>query len=1129
MSVVVASGQTTLFDMNDVISQPTKPANPIDGTLWWNTTENKLYVYSAATGWKFSADGMAIGGVNLFTNSANFSTYSKGSDNGNSNVSAPIADVDGAYQTITFTNAGNIYFYPTSNVTRKSGETYTISLEVKTSATYGVYWYPSESIVINNGATGCIPNTGGAWQKWSYTYKQTGADSTGAKLFGFNGAAAGATLSFRKIQLEVGNMPTAWKAAPEDTQGQIDNINTTISDLGADNKITRFERSMVRGDIFDITGAYMAPTDTMPTLATIDGASYNKGSLFSLRQAAINIGVATGAGTNYALLGTAYTSLVTYLSGLSPKPWDVNSTATITITAATWDSTWKDYYTYYALLQIDVQNRQKALSDAAQSGAIAAVSNNVAKATVNIANPVTITPPIATLGLPSFQGKHIDSWNGGTGNIADGLRYKPITNPTFNSGTALTMWVKLYGDGTNNDSIAWGSQGQLVKTKAWYDVKLDNTENWAFNVDATGYKSVKATGFSPGAIVDGTVIGARYDGALLTRVSSLTAANQIILANVDNTLFVSIADTDSGWGETYTPTANEIKAFFLGWRMCNGVYNTKYVGTKEVDTLTISAAATAAGNVTVILNGGNYTIAVASGDSTSAIATKIAAVAYTGYTVSASTNVVTFTATQNVPTTAPTYSAGSTGATGSMVVTTVGDVKVWYPTSDTNLNRATNAANGVPLTESSSITDKKSLYYQIIYRTTDLTQEKVNFDGILELIQGSNQVSITYPANTPAIVTGTIAYATNLATVAQDTRYIIPTIQTRLASAEQKILNDSIVSTVTNSREYQLGLANKADSTALGNYATRNEMNGVSASVDSKIANAVNSLDFTPYVTQSQLDQTSKDITAKFSATGGMNIFKNSIGFAKTDKGGGAYSLDFWDDYTTYTVSTISDTSLDNLGFGNGFYFSANGQNKGIMQTISVIPGQPYTLSWYLNKMTSGADSSYRFFIQIQEGGVVTQQIDDNSAAVTVGYESKYMTYTPTTNSITVRFIGYANVEAVLTGLMLNIGDIALSWSLATGELYNTNIRMNINGIRVSQLDANRKEVGFTQITPNEFAGYYSTSNNGVFEKVFYLNGDETVTKKLRATQEITLGTIKIIKVESAANTGWAFVPNITS
>ncbi|WP_222124669.1 hypothetical protein, partial [Staphylococcus hominis] len=126
-------------------------------------------------------------------------------------------------------------------------------------------------------------------------------------------------------------------------------------------------------------------------------------------------------------------------------------------------------------------------------------------------------------------------------------------------------------------------------------------------------------------------------------------------------------------------------------------------------------------------------------------------------------------------------------------------------------------------------------------------------------------------------------------------------------------------------------------------------------------------------------------------------------------------------------------------------------------------------------------------------------QIADNSTMTNTGYDASHMTYTPQSDTITVRFIGYADVDATLTGIMLTIGDVPLQWSLATGEVYNTHIRMDVNGIRVSQLDENRKEIGYTQITPQEFAGYYDAEGNGSFQKIFYLNGEETVTKKLRA------------------------------
>lgn len=363
--------------------------------------------------------------------------------------------------------------------------------------------------------------------------------------------------------------------------------------------------------------------------------------------------------------------------------------------------------------------------------------------------------------------------------------------------------------------------------------------------------------------------------------------------------------------------------------------------------------------------------------------------------------------------------------------------------------------------------------------------------------------------------------ATDWTPAPEDTEYDIEILGHRVDSVEQEITSDSIVTTITESTTFKNALDSKADVDSLGEFATKTEMDELEESIQGDIDDAIDGIDFEPYATKTELEETSRAITAKFSATGGMNLVKNSIGFA---------GLDFWNHvYSNTDTTTISNLELDTLGFGSAFYFPTSA-NKGIHQDIPVVEGQIYTMSWYLNKSTAnGSDSSYRFYIQIQEHDgstwVTEYSHPNNSDVTTNGYEFDYVTYTPTTDTIRIRFIAYANCEASLTGIMLNIGDVPLQWSLATGEMYNTNIKMDINGVRVSQLDENRREIGYTQITPDEFAGYYDTDGNGTFEKVFYLNGEETVTKKFRALNEITMGGIKIIRVDRSGNNGWAFVP----
>lgn len=1050
---------------------------------------------------------------------------------------------------------------------------------------------------------------------------------------------------------------TSLAAMDSTASGQLSTAYNGINDLGNDSIITRFERSLIRGYINDITGLWLNPADAMPSIATIDASSI--GSLASLRKGARDIGVSTGAGTNYANAGTNYTSLVTYLSGMSPKPWDTTATGNITIVRNTWNSTWKAFYDSFNLLQVDVQDRQKAYADTAsgnaQSGAIAAVQNAVAHATVNIANPVTINAPVATIGLPEFQGYHTDSWYVNGKNLAlksntgwsstaynvmqgtlsenwvdggeytitikgtinsgqqfglwrdtgsalagyftydsaadlhrlhitslpttpqtgkntfsvyntpsttatnatiqwikiergstfsvftpapeemwavNGNRIQPILDPIFSTGTDLTMNVALYGDGTNNDSVSWDANGNLIKQKLWSDISLDSRLNWSMVSSATGYKQVKATGFAS-TVTNSTVQAVKFDGSYLTAVAgTFTAANQVSLQNTDNALYLTVAGTDSGWGDSYSSTAADIGAFFLGWKLCNGTYNTAYNAKREVDTLTVTAAATTAGNVTVSLNGTTYTIAVAAGDSTTSVAAKIKAATYTGYTASVSGAVVTFTATQDVLT-APTFSAGSTGVAANMVRTTIGDVKTWYPFSDTNLNRATNTANGAPTTVSPSIAETKINPYQVVYRLgTPFQETGFTFDGILALIQGNNTVSISYPTlYTPAITTGTIKYATNLATATQDLTYVIPTTMTRLVNAERKTTDDSLINVVTQSVTYQTALQTKANSADLSNYADKGTVNTLSNTVsglDTSVngTNGINSR-LSTFATTSYVDQKATGIVESFHTSGGMNLLLNSVGYSIQNDG----TIDFWTQYTAYKVKTQQNSDLQTLGFGSGFYFPADGQNKGITQTVSVVKGQPMTLSWYLNKTKSGGDSTYRFFIQILEKvnnvWTVMQQIADNSGTTTNGvYDPKYMTYTPQSTSVQLAFISYANCEAYLTGIMFSIGTVPIQWTLATGESYNTNVSMNINGVRISQFDVNKNETGYTQITPQEFAGYAATNNSGTFEKVFYLNGDETVTKKITATNSMTMGNIKILPISSAANTGWAFVQN---
>jgi hypothetical protein len=110
--------------------------------------------------------------------------------------------------------------------------------------------------------------------------------------------------------------------------------------------------------------------------------------------------------------------------------------------------------------------------------------------------------------------------------------------------------------------------GGFVKTSRIKVMDLDGSLSLAFSADYTGYKEVKITSFDTTYnAVRSTDKVVKYDGKILANGSTSTGADRSDLWSSNGTFYISIADTDSGWGETYTPTVAEIQAMAWGWKM----------------------------------------------------------------------------------------------------------------------------------------------------------------------------------------------------------------------------------------------------------------------------------------------------------------------------------------------------------------------------------------------------------------------------------------------------------------------------------------------------------------------------------------------------------------------------------
>ena len=112
---------------------------------------------------------------------------------------------------------------------------------------------------------------------------------------------------------------------------------------------------------------------------------------------------------------------------------------------------------------------------------------------------------------------------------------------------------------------------------------------------------------------------------------------------------------------------------------------------KEVNTLTVTAAATTAGNVTITLDGVPFTVPVLATDNTTAlVATKIRTASYPGWVTGGTNAAVTFTNVAAGKKITATFSGGTTGATATVAKTQPGYIgkgfhlrKARYYVSDT--------------------------------------------------------------------------------------------------------------------------------------------------------------------------------------------------------------------------------------------------------------------------------------------------------------------------------------------------------------------------------------------------------------------------------------------------------------
>jgi hypothetical protein len=913
----------------------------------------------------------------------------------------------------------------------------------------------------------------------------------------------------------------------KDLGDSVTDIQTTLGNMANDNIVELQERKVIKEKLTDILGLVIADTTTsMPTTATLDASL--KGGFYSVRKSALNAGLLTTDAV-YINVATRYNELKSYLDGLTPvKPWDIrDQTAVISVTKTTFRDRWLNYFTAVdALATATAQKLKQNVDDVSIGGTNFASNGDFSQTladspwsasyvgqTRNIVDISSQKPPFRF----AYYVKNTTNANGGilspvlfTGGVAEALVGKDLTisfwlkyanivqgTNTYNNGRFGELVIKgQKSDGTfaysyPNSLSVTGSNGDWMQYSK--TIKLELPAGTTKIVEIS-FKHVMegCTGefWTTGIKVEGGNKATDWSPNPMDMQGRVTNVEQKVTPDA----IVSTVTSSSKYTQDLGGIQSKVDEI-------SGRMKVRYIR----DYLNGSTANTTNHWVQIMAMAGTTNRAL-------------------NKTVTASKTTNNLTRITNGTITSTDFADSTAGLAWvrvdlGAVYDDIDILKVWHYYSDGRTYNATK-------TEVSEDGNTWTTVYDSA------------IDGLYKETAEGNIININ----------GDISK--NLRDVGKN----ITLIQNKVEGVEQAITAEGITTVIKSSTFYEnyvQDLEAKADASAVGNMIPRDEFDDFAIAVDDKVTSAIGNIDFSPYATQQDVEETATNLTRKFSASGGMNLLRNSIGFSELiteAQYDNDPTLKNW--FVTASgagmnrLKRIQTTALDTLGFGSGFQMNraTTSDSSVLNQYVNVVPDQLYTLSWYINKDNQDTGSGY-VWIEAYEDGSGTNKVkmlDPNSVAedpftlttfshnsdfVTDGFQAFSVVMKPTTSKIRIRVFGAGLAQFQITGLMFTIGDVPLQWSLATGENYNTNVRFDINGIRISQLDASKTEIGYTQITPDEFAGYWSPDGGTTFDKVFYLNGEETVTKKLKAIDEITMGSIKIIKIEASAYKGWAFVP----
>ncbi|WP_371917982.1 hypothetical protein [Paenibacillus peoriae] len=287
------------------------------------------------------------------------------------------------------------------------------------------------------------------------------------------------------------------------------------------------------------------------------------------------------------LFGVRNPYVIRYGENLLPSfyEWTVHSNAKVTnpnaLSLVTAQSTQElSYYDFRAVIvgqkyTVSFQGAGKAIISF-----VDATNSAPTRVIVSAATPVTFIVPNGTVYIRVYVGNLIsytDENNPSTYTYAAGTY--TFSNMMFSIGetvkpfkpredSMLALQTDLYADpvtGANADTV-FERDGQYYKAKKWKGLTLDGNRAWVIGDAAVGagVRQVKVVGLAAGAVAASGIV-TKFDGKIVPQGSTgNTADTNAVTAAGD--VYIAIPVADSGWGDNYSPTQDDIRAYFFGYK-----------------------------------------------------------------------------------------------------------------------------------------------------------------------------------------------------------------------------------------------------------------------------------------------------------------------------------------------------------------------------------------------------------------------------------------------------------------------------------------------------------------------------------------------------------------------------------